>query len=200
MFAERGFAGTSLRDVSAAIGISMSSLIHHFGSKERLYGAVLERLAASLEAYVKAAHADEPQSVADMLDAFCDWAFDHEHYAQLLLRELMENRVRAQAARKWHLAQIIGSYVGQIQRGQADGSVRPFDAEMFVFYVTGAITHFAAAAPTVQRMLGMASFDETVERFRRTLRETTFAMLRGCGPGSDVEVISARPPSDGPSS
>lgn len=44
LFAERGFANTSLRDISCASGVSHPLIHHHFGSKEDLYQAVKRRL------------------------------------------------------------------------------------------------------------------------------------------------------------
>src|SRR5262245_46563486 len=44
LFADRGFAATSTRDISAASGVSHPLIHHHFGSKEELYAAVKRRM------------------------------------------------------------------------------------------------------------------------------------------------------------
>ena len=43
LFAERGFAGTSIRDIAAASGVSHPLIQHHFATKEGLYHAVFRR-------------------------------------------------------------------------------------------------------------------------------------------------------------
>ena len=50
LFAENGFAATSMRDISNASGVSHPLIHHHFGSKEELYTAVKRRL---VEGYAK---------------------------------------------------------------------------------------------------------------------------------------------------
>jgi AcrR family transcriptional regulator len=50
MFAERGVAGVTIRDIAAAAGVSPALVIHHFGSKERLREAVDRHVAAFVEA------------------------------------------------------------------------------------------------------------------------------------------------------
>jgi TetR/AcrR family transcriptional regulator len=50
LFAENGFAATSMRDISNASGVSHPLIHHHFGSKEDLYRAVKQRL---VEGYAK---------------------------------------------------------------------------------------------------------------------------------------------------
>ncbi len=89
MFADHGSDGTSLRDVAAAVGITSAAVIHHFGTKEKLYGLVLQRLVKSLDEYI--VDVDEtvvPETVVRMFERFLDWSFDHQHFAQLLLRSL----------------------------------------------------------------------------------------------------------------
>ena len=45
LFAEKGFAGTSIRKISNECGISDGLILHHFKTKEELYRQVRERLA-----------------------------------------------------------------------------------------------------------------------------------------------------------
>lgn len=44
LFSEHGFEGTSIRDLTAAAGVNLAAVHYHFGSKEDLLRAVLERV------------------------------------------------------------------------------------------------------------------------------------------------------------
>ncbi len=55
LICERGYHGTSLRDVAKAVGVQMSSLYHHYPSKQALLVAIMERTTADLIAEVAAA-------------------------------------------------------------------------------------------------------------------------------------------------
>ncbi|GAA5212047.1 TetR/AcrR family transcriptional regulator [Microbacterium kyungheense] len=60
LFAQEGYGDTSLRDIAARVGVSKSTLLHHYGSKEELLSAVLsdrDRLIESRGSYVRAARA-----------------------------------------------------------------------------------------------------------------------------------------------
>jgi AcrR family transcriptional regulator len=43
LFAERGFAGTTLRNVVSEAGVNLAAVSYHFGSKEELFRAVVRR-------------------------------------------------------------------------------------------------------------------------------------------------------------
>jgi AcrR family transcriptional regulator len=45
LFAERGFAGTTLRNVSTEADVNLAAVNYHFGSKEELFRSVVARFA-----------------------------------------------------------------------------------------------------------------------------------------------------------
>jgi TetR/AcrR family transcriptional regulator len=51
-FARHGFEGASLRRIAAAAGVDPALAAHHFGSKEALWEAVIERFALYLAPYI----------------------------------------------------------------------------------------------------------------------------------------------------
>jgi AcrR family transcriptional regulator len=57
LFAERGFAGASLEEIGTHAGLSRGAPSYFYGSKERLYVAVLERVFAAREEATAAAFA-----------------------------------------------------------------------------------------------------------------------------------------------
>ncbi len=183
LFAAHGFAATGMRQIGGAAGVSIATLIYHFGSKEKLYGQVLARIADSITPYMPEPKRfdSDMEALAAMVERFLDWSLDHDAYAALLLRELMENPARARRARRWYLLPLIEAYASAIREGHARGSFGPCDPEMFVFYLMGAITHFRASMVTIQQMLRADTQDEVVDRFRATLRANVRAMLAPAG-------------------
>jgi len=72
LFAERGYAGTSLEDVASASQVTRGAVYHHFASKQALFEAVLElQEARATEATAAAAAAPDPWDSAILaLDAY----------------------------------------------------------------------------------------------------------------------------------
>uniref|UniRef100_UPI0025EB4527 TetR/AcrR family transcriptional regulator n=1 Tax=uncultured Brevundimonas sp. TaxID=213418 RepID=UPI0025EB4527 len=51
-FAEHGFHGATVRDISRRAGVSQGLITHHFGDKERLWNLVGERVSEDFLAYL----------------------------------------------------------------------------------------------------------------------------------------------------
>jgi TetR/AcrR family transcriptional regulator len=92
LFAERGFAATSMRDVSEASGVSHPLIHHHFGSKEGLYAAVKRRL---MDGYARrfpraAGAANRPVSLRAEMRRMMAFLGDNPALLRLCLRTRLE--------------------------------------------------------------------------------------------------------------
>lgn len=77
LFAEKGIAGTSLRVLTQTAGVNLAAVHYHFGSKDGLVDAVLERRAKALNrerladlARIEATSSEGPPGVGEILTAF----------------------------------------------------------------------------------------------------------------------------------
>jgi AcrR family transcriptional regulator len=72
LFAERGYDGTSTRQIADAVGIRQPSLFHHFASKQAIMEALLD-LTYAAPADVAERLADERGPAAERLGAYVRW-------------------------------------------------------------------------------------------------------------------------------
>lgn len=53
LFAQRGFSGVSVKELAEAAAVNIASISYHFGGKEKLYMAVMERQFAAIDEILK---------------------------------------------------------------------------------------------------------------------------------------------------
>jgi AcrR family transcriptional regulator len=74
LFAEQGFEQTSLRALTAEAAVNLAAVHYHFGSKERLFEAVLQRLLEPVNqkrlALLAPLEARNPPPLEPLIDAF----------------------------------------------------------------------------------------------------------------------------------
>jgi TetR/AcrR family transcriptional regulator len=92
LFAEEGFAATSMRDISSASGISHPLIHHHFGSKEGLYASVKRRLVEGYaRRFPRAARAvNRPVSVRSEMRRIMTFLGDSPMLLRLCLRTRLD--------------------------------------------------------------------------------------------------------------
>lgn len=89
LFAERGFAGVSMRDISAECDFkNQASLYNHFPSKRALYEAVLTR---ALEGLMGGGPPSfDREDVASGVDRVVDYLAEHPHLPLLIQRAVLD--------------------------------------------------------------------------------------------------------------
>src|SRR5438309_8045697 len=90
-FAERGFAGVSMREIAAEAGLkNQASLYHHFKNKRALYEAVLNRGVGLIVSRVAETGSGDTSRDA-VLDHVIDILVEHPHLPRLIQRAGMDD-------------------------------------------------------------------------------------------------------------
>ena len=157
LFAERGYYGVSIAAVSDEMGLTKQALLHHFGSKEKLYGEVMQQLARRFEGVVQGAIA-QPGSGREKACAVLLTIHSHlmqeSADARIIARELLDNVDRAEQSRKWYLRPLLDA-LAEVFRGIPEWK-NAGDDEVYaaMYQLVGAINYFAISGATLDRMIG----------------------------------------------
>lgn len=156
-----GFHGTSMRDVAAAAGLPLATLIYHFARKEHLYAAVLDVIGDELLGALDSlpppgGRAKQAARLDAFVGALLRWSREQPGRVQLLLRELLDNSSRVARASRLPLAPFLERASELVAEGQRTGVLAPQAPELAVLHLVGAVSYVVAARPTVDRILGRA--------------------------------------------
>ncbi|KRE89101.1 TetR family transcriptional regulator [Frateuria sp. Soil773] len=159
LFAQRGFDGGSLRQLTAAAGVNLAAVNYHFGSKDRLVEEVFRRRLDALNAQRLAALAKvagrPDTTLEDVLAAFIRPALElsSDGSGSLFMRVL----ARAFAEHDDNLRQFLSENYGHVMRQFTAEFARLLPQlskeELYwrIDLVTGALTHAMSGFGMIQR-------------------------------------------------
>jgi AcrR family transcriptional regulator len=140
-FASRGYKGASMDAIAARTDTTRALINYYFGSKERLYLAVLERVYAEIrdaERGLELDHLPPVEAMRRIVDFTFEYYVAHEYFVRLVVAE---NQARGRHMKRFPslstLNRPIVDLLGQvIARGQAQGAFRrdvePVDVHMAI--------------------------------------------------------------------
>jgi AcrR family transcriptional regulator len=175
LFARRGFAGVGLSEIAEAVGLSKSSLFHHFPTKAQLYAAVVERILLEIEEALTRALALGGSPI-DRLDRWVDTIVDllgaRTSHARLLLRSLFEDDELTgssdeERAADQTMTRIIHSASHLLREGMASGTLRVANIPHTLQSVIGLIIYHFASGDFGAEMLGRSVFDPAEVKRRK---------------------------------
>src|SRR5262245_15138254 len=152
LFAERGFYGTSIASIATELGLTKQALIHHFGTKEKLYGEVLAHMADRLTDVVDDARSADPDPLRQLEELFSNLytrSFDHPADTQLLMREVLDNKDRAEQVHRWYMKDFLNAMV-TIVREVPGPKLTETEALARVYLIFGAFNYFLISQPTLK--------------------------------------------------
>lgn len=171
-FASRGFDAASIGAIASEVGLTKQTLLYHFGSKEKLFSAVLEDLAATLDQRIeqaRVAHKHPAAQLAALMWEILDSDGGDDDF-QIVIRELLENHQRAPEAGNWHLKNYLGSLADMVMA--IPGNSKLSDAEAFakLYFVLGAVSYLKISQPTLKGMVGDKKFLAIQQSFKKQVK------------------------------
>lgn len=167
LFSQRGFVGTTTKEIAHAAGVSEAMVFRHFATKEELYSAILDHKACSGDSMNPEALVAEALLEKDdqaVFERLALGALDHHEcdpeFQRLLLYSALEGHELAQMFFEKFVRRVyelLGKYVADRQR---DGAMVKMDPAIVVRAFVGMIIHHSLNNnlwDPKRRLLGMSN-------------------------------------------
>ena len=147
-FSERGFRGTTTKEIASAAGVSEAMVFRHFANKDELYTAILDRKACNGRTLSSFEVLADKIAAKDDFGVFYTMALNAlEHHREdrdlmrLLFYSALEGHELSKLFFERFITDIYALISDYIRVRQADGAFRDFDPPVAVRAFMGMFIH-----------------------------------------------------------
>lgn len=143
LFAERGFAATTMPMISGSAGVAAGTVYRYFDSKEALLNVLFQKSAGELLAALQQEQQTPPVDGKSFRERFRRmfyglWQFSKEHPLALKFVTSSTNHIHLDDESKRCMEHFMQYLQDTVQWGQQEGELRPLPLEVIVSIVYGA--------------------------------------------------------------
>ena len=176
-FAQHGYAAR-LQDIAERADLTHPTLLYHFGSKEKLYAAVIEQAMLDWAAVTSRAVSDAPvgfDRVEALVSAAMEFFATHHDFVVIWRREAIEGGARLEIAMTEQMRPFLARAVGFLEREIEAGRLRAHDPAELMQTVYGAVSTYFSDAGFRAALSGV---DPMTPEARARFRDAFTGMLR----------------------
>ncbi len=157
LFAQRGFAGASVRAITQRARANLGAVTYHFGSKHALYTAVLKQLFGSLRERVAAATAPSAaaaERVRAIIHAFFAFFGEYPEAPRLILHRLAAGAPPPPAVVR-QFRPVVDTIIATVRDGQERRAFGPVEPLLATFTLVSQAVWFAVARGMIATVSGV---------------------------------------------
>jgi AcrR family transcriptional regulator len=175
LFAEKGFNGTSVRDIAEKAHVNLAMISYYFGSKDKLLESLFdyrgEHVKLKLESMVEDKTLNSFEKLDLLIDHYIEKIMNQQCFSRIMLREQVVNHTGITAElitqMKKRNQQIISKLIHQ---GQKKGEFkRNIDIPLMMATLVGTAGHIIATQPYYREINNLQSMSE--EEFQRHMKK-----------------------------
>ena len=148
LFSQRGFVGTTTKEIAQAAGVSEAMVFRHFATKQELYSAILDHKACSgdsMNPEQMVAEALKQKDDRGVFEKLALGALNHHEldpeFQRLLLHSALEGHELAEMFFEKFIRRVYELLGGYITERQRDGAMVRIDPAIVVRSFIGMIIH-----------------------------------------------------------
>jgi len=159
LFAEKGFEGTSIRELAAKAEVNVAMVNYYFGSKEKLFEAMVAQKAAysrgMIDEIVKDKSLSDIEKIDRIIDGFVNRLFTNRKFHRIIHQELMlSQRENLQQAIVDILYPNSLAVKTLIDSAIKKGSFKKVDSALVIASVIGTINHILLSKKMCNKLFG----------------------------------------------
>ena len=129
LFAEKGFNGTSVRDIAEKAGVNLAMISYYFGSKDKLLEALFtyrgEYIKLKLESMIENKELGSMEKMNWLIDHYIDKVMSQQCFSRIMVREQVMNHTGATAELIFQMKKRNQELIGRmIHEGQRKGEFK----------------------------------------------------------------------------
>lgn len=198
LFAERGYAGTAIRQIASEAGVNAAMIHYYFGNKDGLYFAVLESAATTVRAlFAEATGGQQPikERLTGFVSAYAGYIFSHPNLARILSREMLAGGDHIKRLAKKYAATNYRMLREAMSESTKRGEMRKIDIDLAPVSLIGMILIFQFIRPVIS--LGISNIEYDERFIKRLSSHTVDLFLNGAARDAKKAGQKKRPASKG---
>ncbi len=157
LFGQKGFEGTSVREIATAANVNLAMISYYFGSKEKLFENVVEYKASGIKgvfAELEKSSIPQIEKIDKIIDSYIERMFSNPQFHHLLHRELsLGQRPQMHDAITEILLRNVVTIKVIMQNGIDSGEFKTVDTELTIATLIGTINHLLISEAMCRKLL-----------------------------------------------